>query len=85
MAVHVACMGEMINAYKILIGTPEGKRPIRRCRCRLGYNIRLDLREIGRDVVNWIHLAEDRDQRRAVVKTVMNIRVPLQVENLLTI
>jgi hypothetical protein len=65
----------MRNAYKILVGNPEGKRPPERPRRRLEDNIRMDLREIGWKVVDWIHLAKDRDEWLAVVKMVMNLRV----------
>jgi hypothetical protein len=66
----------MRNAYKILVGKPERKRPHGRPSCRWEYNIRIEVREIGQKGVNWIHLAQDRDQWWAVVNTVMNIRVP---------
>jgi hypothetical protein len=65
----------MRNACKILIGKPEGKRPLGRSRRRWENDIRMDLREIGLEVVNWMHLAQDRDQWRAVVNTVINLRV----------
>jgi hypothetical protein len=73
---HVARMGEMRNAYNIMVGKPEGKRPLGRHRHKWEDNIRTDLREIGCEGVDWIHLTRDRDQRRDLVKTVMNIRVP---------
>jgi hypothetical protein len=63
-------MGEKRNAYRILVGKPEGKRR------RWVDNIKMDLREIGWDGVDWIDLARDRYQWRALVNTVMNIRVP---------
>jgi hypothetical protein len=69
-------MGEIRNAYNILIGKPEAKRSLRRPRCRWEDKIRRNLREIGWEVVAWIHLAQDRDQWRTVVLTVMNLRVP---------
>jgi hypothetical protein len=69
-------MEEARNAYNISVGKPEEKRPIRRSRHRFDDNIRMDLREIGWEVVDWIHLAEDRDQWLAVVKTVLNFMVP---------
>jgi hypothetical protein len=62
--------------YRILIGRPEGKRPLGRPRRRWERNIKMDLREIGINGVNWIHLAQDRVQWRACVNTVMNLRVP---------
>jgi hypothetical protein len=64
------------NAYRILVGKPEGKRPLGRPRRRWVDNIKMDLREIGWDGVDWIELAQDRDQWRALVNTVMNLRVP---------
>jgi hypothetical protein len=62
--------------YRVLVGRPEGKRPLGRPRCRWEYNIKMDLREIGIDRANWIQLAQDRIQWRAFVNTVMNLRVP---------
>jgi hypothetical protein len=73
---HVAHMGEMRNAYKILVRKPERKRSLRRPRHRWEGNIRMDPREIGWKDVDWIHLAEDMGQWRAVVNMVMNLRVP---------
>jgi hypothetical protein len=69
-------MGETRNAYRILVGKPEGKRPLGRPRRRLVGNIKMDLREIGWDGMDWIELAQDRNQWRALVNTVMNLRVP---------
>jgi hypothetical protein len=69
-------MREMKNTYKILVRKREGKKPLGRPRRTWEDNIRMDLREIGLEGVDWIHLAQDRDQWRAVVNTVMNIRVP---------
>jgi hypothetical protein len=69
-------MGEMRNAYRILVGNPDGKRPLGRPRRRWVDNIKMDLREIGWDCMDWIDLALDRDQWRALVNTVMNLRVP---------
>jgi hypothetical protein len=73
---HVARMGEKRNAYRLLVGKPEGKRPLGRRRRRWVDNIKMDLREIGWDEVDWIDLAQDRDQWRALVNTVLNLRVP---------
>jgi hypothetical protein len=73
---HVARRGEKRNAYRILVGKSEGKRPLGRPRRRWVDNIKIDLREIAWDGVDWIDLAQDRDQWRALVNTVMNLRVP---------
>jgi hypothetical protein len=72
---HVARMGEMRNAYRIL-GKPEGKGSLGRPRRRWVDNIKMDLREIGWDGVDWIQLAQDKDQWRGLVNTVMNLLVP---------
>jgi hypothetical protein len=69
-------MGEKRNAYRILVENLEGKRPLGRPRRRWADNIKIDLREIGWDGVDWIDLAQDRDQWRALVRAVMNLRVP---------
>jgi hypothetical protein len=69
-------MGETRNAYRILLGKPEGKRPLGRTRRRWVDNVKMYLREIGWDGRDWIELAYDRNQWRAVVNTVMNLRVP---------
>jgi hypothetical protein len=69
-------MGEERKLYKVLVGKPEGKRPLGRPRCRCKDGIRMDLREIGLGgVVDWIRLAQDRDRWWAVVNAVMNLRV----------
>jgi hypothetical protein len=73
---NVARMGEVRGAYDILVGRPEGRRPLGRPRRRWEDNIKMDLREIGFGDVDWIHLAHDRDRWRALVNTVMNLRVP---------
>jgi hypothetical protein len=72
---HVACMGEERKVYKVLVGKSEGKRPLGRPRHRWGDGVRMDLREIGFGGVDWIRLAQDRDQWWAVVIAVMNLRV----------
>jgi hypothetical protein len=69
-------MGEKRNVYRLLVGEPEGKRPLVKLRRRLIDNIKMDLLEIGLGVVDWIGLAQDRYRWRALVKSVMNIRVP---------
>jgi hypothetical protein len=68
-------MGEGRNVYKVLVGKPEGKRPLGRPRRRWEDGIKMDLVEIGWWGVEWIHLAQDRDRWRAVVNAVMNLRV----------
>jgi hypothetical protein len=68
-------MGATRNAYRILVGKPEGKRPVGRPRRRWVDNIKMDLREIEWDDMDWIDLAQDRDQWRALVNTEMNLRV----------
>jgi hypothetical protein len=72
---HVARMGEGRKVYRVLVGNPEGKRPLERPRHRWQDGIKMDLREIGWGGVEWIHLAQDRDRWRAVVNAVMNLRV----------
>jgi hypothetical protein len=71
----VARMGEERKLYKVLVGKPEGKRPLGRPRRRWEDGIRMDLREIGLRDVDWIRLSQDRDRWRAVVSAVMNLRV----------
>jgi hypothetical protein len=69
-------MGEKRNACRILVGKPEGKRPQGRLGGRSMDNIIMDLREIGWGDMDWFDLAQDRDQWRALVNTVMNLWVP---------
>jgi hypothetical protein len=69
-------MGEKGNAYRIRVGKAEGKRPLGRPRHRWVNNNKMDLREIEWDGMDWIDLALDRDQWRALVNTVMNLRFP---------
>jgi hypothetical protein len=73
---HVACMGEVVGAYNILVGRPEGRRSLGRPRRRWKDNIKMDLREMRFGDVDWVHLAQDRDRWQALVNTVMNLRVP---------
>jgi hypothetical protein len=73
---HVERMGEMINAHSILVGKLKVKRSLGRLRRRWEDNIRINLKEIEQKVVEWMHLAQDRDQWRAVVNAVMNLQVP---------
>jgi hypothetical protein len=72
---HVARMGEERNAYRILVGRPEGKRPLGRARSMWVDNIKLDLTETGWGGVDRINLAQDRDRWLVLVNTVMNFRV----------
>jgi hypothetical protein len=76
LAGHAARMWEKTNAYRILVGKPERRRPLGGPRCRWVDNIKIELREKGWDGVDWVDLAQDRDQWRALVNTVMNLRVP---------
>jgi hypothetical protein len=69
---YLARMGDMRNGYKILVRKPEGKRPLGRHKHRWEDNIRIDLMEIGWEVVDWTHLAQDSAQWRALVNSVMN-------------
>jgi hypothetical protein len=69
-------MGEKRNVYRILVGKPEEKGPLGRPRSRWVNNIKMDLREIGWDGMDWTDLAQNRDQYRSLVNTVMNLRVP---------
>jgi hypothetical protein len=69
-------MGETRNAYRILVGKPEGKRPLGRPRHRWVDNIKIGLREIRWEGRDWIELAQDRDQWRALVNMVINLQVP---------
>ena len=69
-------MEESRNAYRILLGRSEGKRPLGSPRRRWKDNIKMRLREVGCDPGDWIHLAEDGDQWQAYVRAVMNLRVP---------
>jgi hypothetical protein len=73
---HVARMGEKRSAYRLLVGKPEGKRPLGRPILRWVDNIKMDLLEIGWGRVDWIGLAQDRNKWKALVNAVMNLRVP---------
>jgi len=72
---HVARMGEEWGVYRVLVGKPEGKRPLGRPRPRCVDNIRMDLQEVGCWYMDWIGLAQDRDRWRTLVSAVMNLRV----------
>ena len=69
-------MRERRGIYRVLVGKPEGKRPLGRPRRRLEDNIKIDLEEVGRGCGDWMELAQDRDSWRALVSTVMNFGVP---------
>ena len=73
---HVARIGEERGVYRVLVGKPEGKRPLGRPRRRWVDNIRMDLQEVGCWCMDWIGLAQDRDRWRTLVSAVMNLRVP---------
>jgi len=73
---HVARMGKERGVYKVLVGKPEGRRPMGRPRHRWVDNIRMDLQEVGCGYVDWIGLAQDRDRWRTLVSAVMNLGVP---------
>ena len=73
---HVARMGEERAVSSVLVGKPEGKRPLGRPRRRRVDNIRTDLEEVGCGYTDWIGLAQDRDRWRRLVSAVMNLRVP---------
>jgi hypothetical protein len=73
---HVARMGEGRGVYSVLVGKPEGKRPLGRPRHRWEDKVRTDLQEVGCGCVDWIGLAQDRDRWRALVSAVRNLRVP---------
>jgi hypothetical protein len=73
---HIARICETRNAFRLLVGKSEGRRPLRRPRCRWLDNIRMDLVEVGWGDMDWIGLAQDRDRWRALVNSVLNLRVP---------
>ena len=73
---HVVRMGEGKGVYRVLVGKPEGTRPLGRPRHRWENNIKMDLQEVGCGGMDWIELARDRDSCRALVTAVMNLQVP---------
>ena len=72
----MARMGEGRGVYRVLVGKPEGKRPLGRPGCRWEDNIKMDLQEVVEGCGDWIELAQDRDRWRALVNAVMNLQVP---------
>jgi hypothetical protein len=81
---HVPLMGEGRGVYRVLVGKPEGKRPLRRPRSSWKDNITMDVHEVGCEDVDWIELTHDRNRWRALVNEVMNLRVPHNGWNFLT-
>ena len=75
-AEHVARIGEGRGVHRVLVGKPEGKRPLVRPRRRWEDNNKMDLQEVGGDCGDWMELGQDRDRWRALVSTVMNFRFP---------
>jgi hypothetical protein len=73
---HVARMGEERGVHRVLVGKPEGKRPLGRPRCRWEDNIKMVVEEVGGGRGDWMELAQDRDRWRTLVSTVKNLRVP---------
>ena len=73
---YVERMGEERGVYRVLMGKPEGRRPLGRPSCRWVDNIRMDLQEVGCGYMDWIGLAQDRERWRTLVSAVMNLRVP---------
>jgi hypothetical protein len=73
---HVACVGKGRGMYRVLVGKPEGKRPLGRPRRRWEDNIKMDLQKVGCRGMDWIELVQDRDRWRVLVNAVMNLRVP---------
>ena len=77
-------MGQGIGVYRVLVGKPEGNKPLRRPRRRWEDNVKVDLQEVGGGCGDWMELAQDRDRWRALVSTVMKLRVPKNAGNFLT-
>ena len=73
---HVGRMGDSRGVHRVLVGKPEGKRPLGRPTRRWEDNIKMDLQEVRRGSMDWIKLAQDRDRWRELVSAVMNLRVP---------
>jgi len=73
---HVARMGERRSLYRVLVGKPEGKRPLGRPRRRWEDNVKIDLQEVRCGGMDWIRLAQDKDRWQVLVNVVMNLRAP---------
>jgi len=84
MAGHVARMGEERGVYRVLVGKPEGKRPLERPRRRWVDNIRMDLQEVECGYMDWIGLGQVRDRWQTLVSAVMKLRFPYNAGNFLT-
>jgi hypothetical protein len=73
---HVTCMGQGRGMYRVLVGKPEGKRPLGRPWCRWEDNIKMDLQAVGYEDMDWMKLALDRDRWQALLNAVMNLQIP---------
>ena len=80
----MAHMGDGRGMHRVQVGKPEGKRPLGRPRRRWEDNIKMDIQDVGGGCGDWMKLAQDRDRWRALVITVMNLRVPKNAGNFLT-
>jgi hypothetical protein len=81
---HVAQMGEGRDVYRVLVGKPNGKKPLERPGCRWEDNIEMDIQDVGCGGMDWFGLAQYRDRWRSLVNAVMNLRVPYSAGNFLT-